>query len=75
MSDYHDNTVPTDADKATTPLKTDRPEGDPCHIDDGEQATNAGPPGWMAFGVVGLLVISAMMVVVLISLFASFGRW
>ena len=75
MSDYHDNTVSTDAGGGTTPQKTGYPEGDPRHIDDGEQATNAGPPGWVAFGVVGLLVISAMMVVVLISLFSGFGRW
>jgi hypothetical protein len=52
----------------------DELEPDPIKIEDDKQTTDGGPPGWMAFGVVALMVLGAMLAVVVIGLGVGIGR-
>ena len=44
----------------------------PADIPEGERASDNGPPGWVAFSVVAVMVVAAMSGVVLIALLSGF---
>ena len=77
-SDYVENppvsAEPNDHAPNATKDVRENPDEERC-FDDEEQATEGGPPGWLAFGIVGITLIGAMTLIVLVALLSAFGRW